>query len=68
MVIAGKLTPGKPAHGQGTTAAGKPAPSQGTTDDVCAALTRAIKPHVVALRNNMFGKKIPSKTYPKYRK
>ncbi|KAG8080382.1 hypothetical protein GUJ93_ZPchr0007g5570 [Zizania palustris] len=69
MVTAGKPTPGKPAHGQGTTTtgklahgqgattAGKPSPGQGHgcdgEDDVRAALIRAIKPHVVALRNSM---------------
>ena len=36
--------------------------------EVEAALVRAIKPHVGALRNNMFGKRILSKTCLKSRK
>jgi hypothetical protein len=36
--------------------------------EVEAALVQAIKPHVGALRNNMFGKRILSKTCLKSRK
>ncbi len=35
---------------------------------VRAVLIGAIRPHVAALRNNMFGKRILSKTYLKNRK